>query len=354
MKIDKKIKNLIFGMFDTMIQGADKYISESSTWLIFTEERRWVIEFTNTKTLWFNYHLFQSELNLLGMDCVESKDIIKEWFESRFFGIDVVEENVVSFFERPFDLEETIQNGVKGTWTTEQDLKLLVEDTIQNGVKKTSDRPFTYGSVVEETIQNGVKLLMDGNERNPAWEGKVQDAIQNGVKETKSMCGKRDSRVNNTIENGVKDISNGSYPPQFFIEDIIQNGVKEVEKGSWFNTICADEVIDNGKKDIYPIYGVSDKKIEETIQNGVKETCGVKSWGSFGNKIVEHTIQTGVKQILVSTLESFLQEDHKATSQSFTDKIEDAIDNGVKTVMQGSEWFHQDEVNTLIENRLKE
>jgi len=239
MKIDKKIKNLIFGMFDTMIQGADKYISESSTWLIFTEERRWVIEFTNTKTLWFNYHLFQSELNLLGMDCVESKDIIKEWFESRFFGIDVVEENVVSFFERPFDLEETIQNG-------------------------------------------------------------------------------------------VKDISNGSYPPQFFIEDIIQNGVKEVEKGSWFNTICADEVIDNGKKDIYPIYGVSDKKIEDTIQNGVKETCGVKSWGSFGNKIVEHTIQTGVKQILVSTLESFLQEDHKATSQTFTDKIEDVIENGVK------------------------
>jgi len=58
-------------------------------WLIFTEEKRWVIEFTNTKTLWFNYNLFQSELNLLSMDCVDSKDIIKEWFESRFLEKDI-------------------------------------------------------------------------------------------------------------------------------------------------------------------------------------------------------------------------------------------------------------------------
>jgi len=84
MEITPKIRKLIYGMFDTIIEGADKYVTKSSMWLIFTEEKRWVIEFTNTKTLWFNYNLFQSELNLLSMDCVESKDIIKEWFESRF------------------------------------------------------------------------------------------------------------------------------------------------------------------------------------------------------------------------------------------------------------------------------
>jgi len=251
MKIDKKIKNLIFGMFDTMIQGADKYISESSTWLIFTEERRWIIEFTNTKTLWFNYHLFQSELNLLGMDCVESKDIIKEWFESRFFGIDVVEENVVSFFERPFDLEETIQNGVKGTWTTEQDLKLLVEDTIQNGVKKTSDRPFTYGSVVEETIQNGVKhTLSHFGSFPPPSKNNIQNVIQNGVKNTFSGIGDNYYEVDDTIQNGVKE----SYPHYFEgdinVKDTIKNGVKVMMSGSeWYHQDEVNTLIENKIKE---------------------------------------------------------------------------------------------------------
>ncbi len=72
MEITPKIRKLIYGMFDTMIEGADKYVTKSSMWLIFTEEKRWVIEFTNTKTLWFNYNLFDSELKLLSMDCVEN------------------------------------------------------------------------------------------------------------------------------------------------------------------------------------------------------------------------------------------------------------------------------------------
>lgn len=279
-------------MFDTMIQGADKYISESSTWLIFTEERRWVIEFTNTKTLWFNYHLFQSELNLLGMDCVESKDIIKEWFESRFFGIDV---------------ENTIQNGVKNSQSYGGESLKLVEDTIQNGVKLT----------------RAVDLI--DTER-------VEDAIQWCVKDTRSSEMWMPKMVENEIQNGVKKTSDRPFTYGSVVEETIQNGVKHTSGNRFERRI----------------------QVEETIQNGVKETCGVKSWGSFGNKIVEHTIQTGVKQILVSTLESFLQEDHKVTSQSFTDKIEDAIDNGVKTVMQGSEWYHQDEVNDLIENKIKE
>ena len=68
----KKLEKLVFGMFDQMIEGADKYVTEQgSTWLIFTKEKKWVVEFTKDKTLWFNYNLFKSELELIGKDCVE-------------------------------------------------------------------------------------------------------------------------------------------------------------------------------------------------------------------------------------------------------------------------------------------
>jgi hypothetical protein len=118
----KKLEQLVFGMFDQMIEGADKYITEQgSTWLIFTKEKKWVVEFTNDKTLWFNYNLFKSELELIGKDCTEERDFIKNWFESRFLGIKPV--------------EDTIQNGVRHTCMTLHCLSNLVEDTIQNGVR---------------------------------------------------------------------------------------------------------------------------------------------------------------------------------------------------------------------------
>ena len=119
MKISNKVRKLIYSMFDTMVEGVDKYETKSSTWLIFTDEKKWVLEFTKENILWFNYGTFQSELVLVGMDCVDSKDVIKEWFESRFLGIEV---------------ENTIQNGVKDTLKIVSKIKRKVEDTIQNTV----------------------------------------------------------------------------------------------------------------------------------------------------------------------------------------------------------------------------
>jgi hypothetical protein len=59
MEISNKVRKLIYGMFDTMVEGADKYLTKSSTWLIFTDEKRWVLEFTKENILWFNYNIFQ-------------------------------------------------------------------------------------------------------------------------------------------------------------------------------------------------------------------------------------------------------------------------------------------------------
>jgi len=233
MEISNKVRKLIYSMFDTMVEGVDKYETKSSTWLIFTDEKKWVLEFTKENILWFNYNTFQSELVLVGMDCVDSKNVIKEWFESRFLGIEV---------------EDTIQNGVKHTMMGMDGTATLVEDTIQNGVKMIKSTLISQDSNVEDTIQNGVKdtigtlrrtkLGVDDIIKNGVkeinhvdvmkfFDNKMEKALQNGIKETKSMCGKRDGRVNNTIENGVRHVEDGDWLDQDDrIEDIIQNGVK--------------------------------------------------------------------------------------------------------------------------------
>ena len=162
----KKLDKLLFGMFDDAIQGVDTYNHNGSMWLIFTDEMKWVVEYTKEQTLWYNYHLFKQEMEIIGLDCVENCDIIKKWFESRFLNINPV--------------EDTIQNGVKDTQFRQIPMNYSIEDTIQNGVKETHERSQHHEFWVKDTIQNGVKHCEDGD-----WldgDERFEDIIQNGTK----------------------------------------------------------------------------------------------------------------------------------------------------------------------------
>ena len=222
----KKLEKLIFGIFDDASQGVDRYNHNDSLWLIFTNEMRWVVEFTKDQTLWYNYNFFKDEMELIGLDCVEDKDLIKKWFESRFLGIPKVEDAFDPFFDQDQYVEDTIQNGVKHTQQYRTRCMMRVEDTIQNGVKNT-------------------------RKGNPYFQESVEDTIQNGVKQTE--LSKRDFFPKDIIQDGLK--INGTYVggkrQKENVENIIKNGVKHIEDGDWLD---------------------GDERIEGIIQEGVKET----------------------------------------------------------------------------------
>jgi hypothetical protein len=311
MEITPKLRKLIYGMFDDMIEGADKYVTKSSTWLIFTEEKRWVIEFTNTKTLWFNYNLFQSELNLLSMDCVDSKDIIKEWFESRFLEKDIA--HVTDTSNVPYSIvEDTIQNGVKDTRSKSIQQKYFVEHTIQNGVKNSQSFGGESLKLVEDTIQNGVKetIVGDGNVTCYSFDMDdniiAEDVIQNGVKDILGWnFNMRQDNVEDSIENGVKETIGTLRRTLLGVDDIIQNGVKEVKSVYLRSCLGVGDAIQNGVKDIGARHLRVGRKVNDVIQNGVKE--------------VKHKMA-----------ESYQQKDHMVTNAIITEDINYAIENGIK------------------------
>jgi hypothetical protein len=207
----KKLDKLLFGMFDDAIQGVDTYNHNGSMWLIFTDEMKWVVEYTKEQTLWYNYHLFKQEMEIIGLDCVENCDIIKKWFESRFLNINPV--------------EDTIQNGVKDTQFRQIPMNYSIEDTIQNGVKETHERSQHHEFWVEDTIQNGVKhaYVVEGQRQLP-----VKDTIQNGVKETCKSESTKSISLRRAIQNGVKHCEDGDWlDGDKRFEDIIQNGEKK-------------------------------------------------------------------------------------------------------------------------------
>ena len=184
----KKLEKILFGMFDDDTQGVDVYNHNGSLWLIFTDEMRWVLEFTKDRTLYYNYTFFRNEMEMLSLDCVENKYLIQKWFESRFLNINTV--------------EVAIQNGVKHTLRPLNPFHHLVEDIIQNGVKYT--HPW-----------------------NPAVQRMVEDTIQNGVKHTRKGVVEQTRRVEYTIQNGVKKIHWVDYSNHRSIVNAIRDGIKE-------------------------------------------------------------------------------------------------------------------------------
>jgi hypothetical protein len=216
------MENLILKFIKQNIKGVDIYKHNDSTWLIFTDDKKWVIELTNDKTLWYNYNFFKSIFNFFSMDVVENQHYITKW------------------------VEDTIINGVKDTESDSNAYSDVVEDTIQNGVKDTkSGAPDNRDYFIEDTIINGVKettpsgylgsIEMKGKIvhqiESPKQNNEVEDAIQNGVKDTDYRILRVRGQVKDIIQNGVKETNSTNFPSGEcgYIREILRNGIKEVQ-----------------------------------------------------------------------------------------------------------------------------
>ena len=216
------MENLILKFIKQNIKGVDIYKHNDSTWLIFTDDKKWVIELTNDKTLWYNYNFFKSIFNFFSMDVVENQHYITKW------------------------VEDTIINGVKDTESDSNAYSDVVEDTIQNGVKDTkSGAPDNRDYFIEDTIINSVKettpsgylgsIEMKGKIvhqiESPKQNNEVEDAIQNGVKDTDYRILRVRGQVKDIIQNGVKETNSTNFPSGEcgYIREILRNGIKEVQ-----------------------------------------------------------------------------------------------------------------------------
>jgi hypothetical protein len=357
------MERIINKLIDDAVANVDTYKTDGSTWLIFTETKKWVIELTKDGTLWYNYNFFKDLLVYLSMDVVENQHYITKW----------VEDNVINKVKRTLDLElrnqlnveNTIQNGVKETNSGRDVVDKFIIDTLENGVKDTLFGVDPDEGRVEDTIENGVKETIDLEMDD---EEVVEYFIENGVKETTpsgylgsiEMKGeivhqfespKQNNEVEDTIQNGVKETLNTAYMPQEMVEETIENGIKEtktpgkdgnikstlewVSKNGTFSVReLIDGVIENGVK-----HTIADEfgdllTVEDTIQNGVKDTKTSMSYQTFS---VEDTIQNGVKE----------------TNPTNFAAVDEAIQNGVKDTKLGAPNNRDYFIKDTIENGVK-
>ena len=240
-----KRKEVLFEIIDDVTNGMDIYNHNGSLWIINTKELKWVVEFTNDKTLWYNYNLFKNLFKAISLDVSENQKYITEWFESRFLNVYTVKTTVDPFFDQDQYVEDTIQNGVKYTKNQKLNDLSVVEDTIQNGVKHTDCYDGRRSTKVEDTIQNGVKQTeLSKRDFFP------EDILQNGIMETIGTLRRTvEWGVDDIIQNGVKHTEDGDWldGDERFI-NIIQNGVKQTHEDTYHHKGRIGGMIRNGKK----------------------------------------------------------------------------------------------------------
>jgi predicted peroxiredoxin len=355
----KDLNEVINKIINKAVVGCDKYVHNDSTWLIFTDNKKWIIELTKDGTLWYNYDFFKNLFKVLSLDVVENQNYITKWVEETI--INGVRNTIQSITQQRRIVEDTIENGVK---ETHSGCDLLVddyiEDTIQNGVKYTRRNGDSMNTDAEDAIQNGVKHTeygdwLDGDER-------FDDIIQNGVKETKTPGADGDilstlewikenntvnipELINDVIEHGVK-LTNSSLQidGSCVVEDVIQNGIKETHDDVYHHKGRVGGVIKNGVKQCIPshtpLYNPMDfsvvyrenhrlDDVASVLEKGIKEVQPLPSqegnmdWGNYYHR----------------------QEDR---TKPHTKYVDDVITNGIKKTKAMDEWVNTDRILDFV------
>jgi hypothetical protein len=375
------MKKIVNKLIDESVKGVDTYTHNGSTWLIFTESKQWVIELTESKTLWYNYNFFKNIFNYASMDVVDNQHYITQWVEDNI--VNVVKDTILEQNITEGEVEGIIEMAVKENSFSFVRMKVDSYNVIKNGVKETNKSLRIDGSlVIEDTIQNGV-IETNHVDVMKFFDNKMDDVIENGVKDTQLHKGIRPSAVEHTIENGVKKtgpiqhkymvediIENGvrhtlntEYMPKTMVEDIIENGVKETKTpgkdGDLFSTFqwmeenktnsvpkMIDDVIENGVKEIRPSGCVDPKtgifhyriqeQVDDVVDNGIINTKSMDGWVNTP-RIVGEVIDNGIKKVqplpdqsgeLIGYSNYYRSKENR--TKPFIDYLEETIKFGVK------------------------
>jgi hypothetical protein len=287
------MEKIIHSLINNWIRGVDTYTHNGSTWLIFTDSKKWVIELTKEKTLWYNYTFFKQVFEFMSLDVVGNQHYITKWVEDNIIN-KVSDIHFRDARDRKQQFEDTIENGVKNTKMAHMKTCWSVEDTIENGVKETKISPThtEYGD------------WLDGGER-------LDEIIKNGVKETKYNQSHQEPKFKEVLKNGVKTTSalDPSFSVRFIdgdenndwekvpnINEVIDNGIKETHDDVYHHKGRIDGVIKNGDKISGTFVGgkLQKYKTDTVINYGVKETEPMDDWVNT-NRIVDEVIDNGTK-----------------------------------------------------------
>ena len=207
------MKKIINELINNSIKGVDVYRYNNATWLIFTDETRWIVELTDEGTLWYNYKFFNDMMRYVSMDPKEYEGYITGWANDYFFK-DVKKMGDSNSIR--------IQNrGQNLTWRIVKDVK---PNVVFHGINNECMSYVPCGGNITDIwriIEEGVKNVMPSKATS-----------KSGIHFDDVMCSGNITDVSLIVEQGIKntypDRNSGDYDwsNEFEADKVIERGVK--------------------------------------------------------------------------------------------------------------------------------
>jgi len=319
------MKKIIDELISSSIKGVDVYRWKDSTWLIFTNETRWVVELTDEGTLWYNYKFFKEVFRYVSITVgTEMDGYIIQWANDFFYKDCAHRAAVYPHLTHLTQTSNVIENGIKDTQGRGKnhgdEFEWHTRAVIDNGVKEVlqSSRVESNSGVIGEVIDKGIKEIYDSSSTHRQM--RAENLIPRIVKDVKPNrvtivnekmdrfyydpnCRANFTMLSDIVEEGVKKVKpnieysqqSGVFHPDCAanhvkIEKVIEEGVKEIKSSVWTtkrgieisdlmcegNTTDISSIVKSGVKNIYPdkdpdVYDWSDEfKADNVIQGGIK------------------------------------------------------------------------------------
>jgi hypothetical protein len=337
------MKKIIDELINHSIKGVDVYRWKDATWLIFTDETRWVVELTDEGTLWYNYKFFKDVFKYVSINVgTEMDGHIIQWAND-FFYKDCAHRSAA--YPRDKDRTKTsnvIENGIKDTQGRGKnhgdEFEWHTRAVIDNGVKEINDSSSIHRKMRAENLVP--RIIKDVKPNRVIIKGEKMDRFYYSTD-----CAGNNTEIFRIIEEGVKKVKpnieysqqSGVFHPDCVanhvkIEKVVEEGVKEIKPSTWTtkrgihisdlmcngNTTDINIIVNNGIKNIYP-----------------DQISGDQGYNWSNEFKADNVIQGGIKVIPLPTIKDLRgYSDYYNTKEDrtkpHTEYVKDAIEGGTK------------------------
>ena len=229
------MQKIVNKLITSSIKGVDVYRWKNATWLIFTDETRWVVEMTDEGTLWYNYSFFNNVFKYVSMDLgQQTEKYIIGWANEHFFKVSALRSIANNPDKDRCETEKVLENGIKEVYDSSsthrqmraenlvgriiRDVKPNIEYSEQTGVydPDCNGNKTEIWRIVEEVKPNIVDVLFEQQIRC------YHDPT----------CNANNTMITDIIEGGIKntypDMIPGDYnwQDEFDADKVIEGGVK--------------------------------------------------------------------------------------------------------------------------------
>ena len=379
------MQKIVNKLITSSIKGVDVYRWKNATWLIFTNETRWVVELTDEGTLWYNYKFFKDVFKYVSINVgTEMDGYIIQWANDFFYKDCAHRSAAYPRDKGRYETPKVLENGIKDVSSTRALGKDYIDKVVDEGIKETQQRGKNHGDEFEwhtrAVIGNGVKEV---GGLNSNAEFNVRNVMNYGVKEVNdSSAVHRQNRAQNEMSRMIKEVKpnrvtivNEKMDRFYYDNDctannteifrIVEEGVKEVkpnieyskQTGVYYpdcvaNHVKIERVIEEGVKEIKPSIWTTKRGVDihdlmcsgnttdisSIVKSGIKNIYPDKIHGEYDwsdEFKADNVIQGGIKVIPLPTIKDLRgYTDYYNTKEDrtkpHTEYVKDAIEGGTK------------------------